>query len=253
MRYSSCFIFWFGGLWWPYSPNSVSTHGARVLTIRVGVVFIEVSFHRLSIAQARAEFRLRRQCARVGCRGILVVLPGVRALFEAKHGLRDRHRRSDGFGGSKPVRFRASCWIFSKVSWKMFVLEIWSVVFLARVSWKTCPRISINVSHNLLVLELQLRILHFRGSLAENAPFGSLDLQFFRASRRMRSFWKSGSSVFEEVSQKTLLLEVWIFICGWRLAENVPFGKVMLPRSFFYTAAAASKIVNAVTARTYLN
>ena len=39
-----------------------------------------------------------------------------------------------------------------------------------------------------------------------------------------------GSSVFEEVSQKRLLFEVWICICGGSLAENVRFGIGMLPQ-----------------------
>ena len=55
-------------------------------------------------------------------------------------------------------------------------------------------------------VSLGIRIVSFRGSLAENARFGSLELQFLRMSRGICSFWKSGSSVFEEVSQ-----EVWMF------------------------------------------
>ena len=46
--------------------------------------------------------------------------------------------------------------------------------------------------------------------LLKHARFGSLDLQFSRKSRRKRSFWKSGASVFEEVSHKTLILGLQI-------------------------------------------
>ena len=59
-----------------------------------------------------------------------------------------------------------------------------------------------------------------------NARFGSPDLQFSRKSRAKRSFWKSGSAVFEEVSHKTLLLELRIF--------RVPFSrKSRIRRSFW--------------------
>ena len=75
--------------------------------------------------------------------------------------------------------------------------------------WKSGSAVFVEVSHKTLLLELW--ILSFRGSLAENARFGSPDLQFSRKSRRKRSFWKSGSSVLEEVSQKTFVLELRIF------------------------------------------
>ena len=65
-----------------------------------------------------------------------------------------------------------------------------------RSFWKSGTSNSSSVSQNLR------RIFSFRRSLAENARFGSLDLQFLPMSC---SFWKSGSSVFEEVSKKTLL------------------------------------------------
>ena len=53
-------------------------------------------------------------------------------------------------------------------------------VFLKHVS------IFVEVSYKTLVLEL--RIFSFRGSLAQNARFGSPDLQFSRKSRRICSF-----------------------------------------------------------------
>ena len=57
------------------------------------------------------------------------------------------------------------------------------------------------------LLALEVRIFSFRGSLEENARSGSLDFPFLRTSCRICSFWKSGSSVFTEVSQKTHLLD----------------------------------------------
>ena len=82
--------------------------------------------------------------------------------------------------------------------------------------------IFVEVSHTTLVLEL--RISSFRGSLAQNARFGAPDLQFSKMSRTKRSFWKSGSSVFEEVSHKTLVLELRIFSFRGSLAQNARFG-----------------------------
>ena len=82
--------------------------------------------------------------------------------------------------------------------------------------------IFVEVSYKTLVLEL--RIFSFRGSLAQNARFGSPELQFSRKSPTKRSFWKSGSSVFEEVSYKTLVLELRIFSFRGSLAQNARFG-----------------------------
>ena len=47
-------------------------------------------------------------------------------------------------------------------------------------------------------------------------------------SRTICSFWSSGFSIFEEVSQKTLVLEVRIFSFRGRLAENARFGSLDL-------------------------
>ena len=79
--------------------------------------------------------------------------------------------------------------------------------------------IFVEVSHTTLVLEL--RISSFRGSLAQNARFGAPDLQFSKMSRTKRSFWKSGSSVFEEVSHKTLVFRIFSFRRS--LAQNARF------------------------------
>ena len=82
--------------------------------------------------------------------------------------------------------------------------------------------IFVEVSYKTLVLEL--RIFSFRGSLPQNARFGSPDLQFSRKSPTKRSFWSSGASVFVEVSHKTLVLELRIFSFRGSLAQNARFG-----------------------------
>ena len=91
-----------------------------------------------------------------------------------------------------------------------------------RLFWKSRSSVFEEVSQNLLALEV--RIFSFRGSLAQNARFGAPDLQFSWESRIRRSFWKPGSSVFEEASQNLLALEVRIFSFRGSLAENVRFG-----------------------------
>ena len=94
---------------------------------------------------------------------------------------------------------------FFEISWKMLVLEIWSIVF--------CMHLVKNAHSN----------FNFRECLAEFSRFGASI--FANAC----SFWKSGSSVFEEVLQKTILFEV--FICGASLTEIARFGMGMLPRT----------------------
>ena len=111
-------------------------------------------------------------------------------------------------------------------------------VFVAGAVLPKHVSIFVEVSQKTLVLEV--RIFSFQGSLAQSARFGSPDLQFSslaenaffgapdsqfsRKSRRKRSFWKSGASVFEEVSQKTCVLEVPIFSFRGSLAQNARFG-----------------------------
>ena len=65
------------------------------------------------------------------------------------------------------------------------------------------------VSHKTFVLEV--RIFSFRGRLVQiqNARFGAPDSQFSGASRIKRSFWKSGSSIFKEVSHKITKRSFW--------------------------------------------
>ena len=88
---------------------------------------------------------------------------------------------------------------------------------IKRSFWKSGSSVFKGASHKTLVLEV--RIFSFRGSLAQNARFGAPGSQFSGTSRIKRSFWKSGSSVFEEVSHKTLVLEVRIFSFQGSLAE----------------------------------
>ena len=110
--------------------------------------------------------------------------------------------------------------IFVEVSYKTLVLELRIFSFRGSLPQNArfgSPSVFEEVSHKTLVLEL--RSFSFRGSLAQNARFGAPELQFSRKSRTKRSFWKSGSSVFEEVSHKTLVLEVRIFSFRGSLAE----------------------------------
>ena len=92
---------------------------------------------------------------------------------------------------------------------------------IRRFFWSSRFSVFEDVSQKTLVLEV--RIFSFRGRLAQNARFGSPDLQFSRTSRTKRSFWSSGSSIFKEVSHKTLLLELRILSFRGRLAENARF------------------------------
>ena len=134
--------------------------------------------------------------------------------------------------------------IFVEVSHKTLVLELRTFSFrghlaqnarfgspalqfsrtyrIKRSFWKSGSLVFEDVSHKTLVLEV--RIFSFRGRLAQNARFGSPELQFSRMSRTKRSFWKSGSSVFKDVSHKTLVLEVRIFSFRGCLAQNARFG-----------------------------
>ena len=117
--------------------------------------------------------------------------------------------------------------IFVEVSYKTLVFGAPDLQFsrkspTKRSFWKSGASVFEEVSHKTLVLEV--RIFSFRGSLAQNARFGAPELQFSRKSRTKRSFWSSGASVFEEVSHKTLVLEVRIFSFRGSLAQNARFG-----------------------------
>ena len=112
-----------------------------------------------------------------------------------------------------------------------------------RSFWMSGALVFEEVSHKTLVLEL--RIFSFRGSLSQNARFGSPELQFSRKSLTKRSFWKSGALVFEEVSHKTLVSELRIFSFRGSLSQNARFGspelqfsrKSRTKRSFWMSGA----------------
>ena len=162
--------------------------------------------------------------------------------------------------------------IFAEVSQKTLVLEVRIFSFRGSLAqnarfgspdlqfsrksrtkrsfWKSGASVFEEVSHKTLVLEV--RIFSFRGSLAQNARFGAPDLQFSRKSRTKRSFWKSGASVFEEVSHKTLVLEVRSFSFRGSLAQNARFGapdlqfsrKSRTKRSFWKSGASVFEEVS---------
>ena len=197
-------------------------------------------------------FRLRRLAQNSVCDDSAHGFSGCPRTLKQNVALRDRRRRLGGFGGGQNVISSVRVCDFGLHVDFFFESLVENVrfgdlerLFFARVSCKTRARISIfaNVSHVLLVLEL--RILHFRGSFAQNAHFGSPNLQFSRKSRRKRLFWKSGSSILR-MSRRicsfwksgSSVFEVWIFMCGGRLAENVPFGNrnvtaIMVPGHSF--------------------
>ena len=93
-----------------------------------------------------------------------------------------------------------------------------------RSFWSSGSSVFGEVSHKTFVLEL--RIFSYRGSLAQNARFGAPDLQFSRKSRRKRSFWSSGFSVFEEVSHKTLVYKILM-----QVVQKGPVTEILRQRS----------------------
>ena len=287
-----------------FIPQTVCPHyGVLTVGVRSGVLRGVLPQPRLSTAQARTEFRLRRQCRTEWLPQDFGSFYRVPVHFLKQNVvLRDRCRRSDGFGGSKRdftwqvqgighfvkivagavvcgrcqnvgrrvsfegLRFTwqaqgirtmdAMFWgrrarFLRRVAFLELELEdqfawpvqhfVWPQVMISwqaqyfrnmfpfswksrrkRSFWKSGSSVFEEVSHKALVLEV--RIFSFQGSLAENAFFGAPDSQFSRKSRRKRSFWKSGASVFEEVSQKTCVLEVPIFSFRGSLAQNARFG-----------------------------
>ena len=285
------------------SPNSVSTlwgsYGRSKEWCPWGVLLPLL----VSTAQARTEFRLRRQCAvDLWARDFGSFYRVSVHFLEQNVVLRDRCRRSDGFGGWKReftwqvqgighfvkivagavfcgrcqnvgrrvsfegLRFTwqaqgirtmdAMFWgrrarFLRRVAFLELELEdqfawpvqhfVWPRVMISwqaqyfwnmfpfswksrtkRLFWSSGSSFFEEVSHKTLVLEV--RIFSFRGSLAQNARFGSPDLQFSRKSRTKRSLWSSGASVFEEVSHKTLVLELRSFSFRGSLAQNARFG-----------------------------
>ena len=286
-----------------FSPNSVSTLWGSYGKWKEWCPWGVLSQRRLSTAQARTEFRLHRQCAVDRRSRDFGSFYRVSVHFlEQNVVLRDRCRRSDGFGGWKReftwqvqgighfvkivagavfcgrcqnvgrrvsfegLRFTwqaqgirtmdAMFWgrrarFLRRVAFLELELEdqfawpvqhfVWPRVMISwqaqyfwnmfpfswksrtkRLFWSSGSSVFEEVSHKTLVLEV--RSFSFRGSLPQNARFGSPDLQFSRKSRTKRLFWSSGSSVFEEVSHKTLVLELRSFSFRGSLAQNARFG-----------------------------
>ena len=164
--------------------------------------------------------------------------------------LRDRCRRSGGFGGSK----REFTWQVQGIG--HFVKIVAGAVFCGR-----CQNVGRRVSFEGLRFTWQAQGIRTmdamfwgrRARFLRRVAFSELELQgqfawpvqhfvwprvmiswqaqyfwnifpFSRKSRTKRSFWKSGASVFEEVSHKTLVLEVRSFSFRGSLAQNARFG-----------------------------
>ena len=169
-----------------------------------------------------------------------VLLKHASIFVEVSHKTLILERRSFSFRGSLPqnARFGSPDLQFSRKS------------RTKRSFWSSGASVFEEVSHKTLVLEL--RSFSFRGSLAQNARFGSPELQFSRKSRTKRSFWSSGASVFEEVSHKTLVLEVRSFSFRGSLPQNARFGspdlqfsrKSRTKRSFWSSGASVFEEVS---------
>ena len=289
-------------------PQTVCPHyGVLTVGVRSGVLRGVLLPLLVSTAQARTEFRLRRQCRTDWWARDFGSFYRVSVHFLKQNVvLRDRCRRSDGFGGSKReftwqvqgighfvkivagaifcgrcqnvgrrvsfegLRFTwqaqgirtmdAMFWgrrarFLRRVAFLELELEdqfawpvqhfVWPRVMISwqeqyfwnmfpfswksrtkRLFWSSGSSVFEEVSHKTLVLE----VLSFRGSLPQNARFGSPDLQFSRKSPTKRSFWSSGASVFEEVSHKTLVLELRSFSFRGSLAQNARFGSPQFSR-----------------------
>ena len=91
------------GVYCRYVPQTVCPHyGVLTVRERSGVLGGVLPQRRLSTAQARTEFRLHRQCAVDRRSRDFGSFYRVSVHFlEQNVVLRDRCRRSDGFGGSK--------------------------------------------------------------------------------------------------------------------------------------------------------
>ena len=195
-----------------------------VLTVPVGerVVSFEVSFGRVA-AQARKEFRLRRHCA-------------------IDRRLRDV--RDFGSFCQVPVNFLKQNSFYMACAGDRMVLEARSLIlyvcvcdfwfllvffrksrgkssFRRSVALFFCTRLVKNARSHFNILRMSRRICSFwsSGSLVfvrkrENVCFGSLDLQIFRNVSQNLFVLEVRISVFVEVSQKMFLCEVWIFIFG---------------------------------------
>ena len=135
--------------------------------------------------------------------------------------LRDRCRRSDGFGGSKHELTWQNRTLFENrgrhnIFWTL--PKLWQACVIRRIAFYVAG--AGNPDHGCYVLRSKGSIPK-KGCIFGTWTWGSICVASaaFRTTsghdfvagavlRRKRSFWKSGSSVFEEVSQKTLVLEV---------------------------------------------
>ena len=175
--------------------------------------------------QVRLRFGLvARLCGDRACRGREMQ---VRLRFElvALHFWRkSRTKRSV---------WRLGASLLEEVSYETLVLETWRFTFggslvrnarfgdLAVHFWrKSCTkrsfwRLGTSLLEEVLYETLVLETWHFTfgGSLVRNARFGDLAVHFWRKSCTKRSFWRLGTSLLEEVSYETLILETWRFTC----------------------------------------
>ena len=132
----------------------------------------------------------------------------------------------------------------TKCSFWRFKLSRWEVIFAFCVAgarlWKLLLSKVAEVSHETLVLEASA--LKSCGSLARNAPFGSLLLEKLRKPRTKRSFWKQvvvkswgslarnarfGSLFLEKLRKPRTKWSFWkqVMVKSWgSLARNARFG-----------------------------
>ena len=224
-------------------PQTVCPHyGVLTVGVRSGVL----PQPRLSTAQARTEFRLRRQYRAEWLPRDFGSFYRVSVqVLRQNVVLRDRCRRSDGFGGSKREltwQNRTLCENRGRRSILWTLPKLWQACVIRRIAFYVAG--AGNPDHGCYVrrarflrrvafLELELEdqfawpVQHFvrpRVMISWQAQYFWNMFPFSWKSRRKRSFWKSGSSAFEEVSQKTLVLEVWHFSFRGSLAENAHFG-----------------------------
>ena len=235
-----------------FIPQTVCPHyGVLTVRERSGVLRGVLPQPRLSTEQARTEFRLRRQCRTEWLPRDFGSFYRVPVHFLKQNVvLRDRCRRSDGFGGSKRdftwqvqgighfVKIVAGAVVCGRcqnvgrrVSFEglRFTWQAQGIRTMDAMFWGRKARFLRRVAFLELQLEDQFAwpVQHFvwpRVMISWQAQYFWNMLQFSWKSRTQRSFWSSGSPVFEEVSHKTLVLELRIFSFRRCLAQNARFG-----------------------------
>ena len=105
-----------------------------------------------------------------------------------------------------------------RLGFEIVALHFWRTSRTKRSFWRLGASLLEDVSYETLVLETWR--FTFGGRLVLNARFGDLALHFWRKSRRKRSFWRFGTSLLEDVSYETLVLETWRFTFGGSLVGN---------------------------------